>query len=105
MYGVGANFNEQKRIVFFTFLVLQGSTQKKLKVVVLQIRNVYPGSEFYHPGPRIQGHKDFWIPDPHQRIRIVIFYFYPSRIQGVNKAPDPGGQKGNQIPDPQHWKI
>jgi hypothetical protein len=30
---------------------------------VMQIRDVYPRSEFFHPGSRVKN-----IPDPHQRI-------------------------------------
>ncbi len=35
----------------------------KYLAAVLPIRDVYPGSEFFHPGSRIQGQKDFRIPD------------------------------------------
>jgi hypothetical protein len=37
---------------------------------VLRIRDVYPGSEFFHAGPRIQGQKD---SGPRIRIRIKEF--------------------------------
>ncbi len=43
----------------------------KFVLPVLRIRDVYPGSDFFHPGSRIQGWQDsgFRIPDqhPHQR--------------------------------------
>jgi hypothetical protein len=42
-----------------------------LPVMMLRIRDVYPRSEFFHPGSRIQGQKRF-------RIRLKEFkYFYP----------------------------
>jgi hypothetical protein len=34
---------------------------------VLRIRDVYPGSEFLHPGSRIKR-----IPDPHKRILVFL---------------------------------
>ncbi len=50
---------------------------------VLRIRNVYTGSEFFHPGSQIQGFKKGWI----------FFYpgseFFPSRIR-IFSIPDPG---------------
>ncbi len=82
---------------------------------VLLIRDIYPGSEFFHPGSRVKK-----VPDPGSRIRIHIkevfltkklflsslkydpecssriqiriLIFYPSWIPdpGVKKAPDPG---------------
>ncbi len=43
------------------------------QVPVLRTRDVYPGSEFFHPGSQIQGEKYSWI-----RIRIKEFnYFNP----------------------------
>jgi hypothetical protein len=71
--------NWERSLIFFageqyTVLYLSGFR------TVLQIRDIYPGSEFFSS----------WI-----RTRT----FYPSRIL------DPGGQKGtgSRIPDPQHW--
>jgi hypothetical protein len=73
------------------------------KKAVLQIRDVYTGSDYFHPGSRSKKN-----PDP---IRIKEFnpkksgMFIPgpdlkSRIPdpGVKKAPDPG------YPDTQHCK-
>ncbi len=73
---------------------------------MLQIQDVSPGSEFFHPGSRVKK-----IPDPHQRIQVFLTLktiyrlpeklfgmfildpdFFPSRITdlGVKKASDPG---------------
>jgi hypothetical protein len=72
---------------------------------VLEIRDVYPGSEFFHPGSRVRI-KEFkyfftpknWFPslrnfDPGclSWIRILIFVIPGSRIQG---------SKRHRIPDP-----
>jgi hypothetical protein len=37
----------------------------QLRNPVLRIRDVYPGSEFFHPGSRVE---KIPFPDPHQRI-------------------------------------
>jgi hypothetical protein len=54
----------------------------RYRYLVLQIRDVYPGSEFFPFRIRI-----FFIPDPDPD-------FYPSRIPDprVKKAPDPGSE-------------
>ncbi len=86
------------------------SFSRKAKIKVLRIPDVYPGSEFFHPGSRIRI-KEFkyfftpknWFPslrnfDPGEhpgsgsRIRILIFINPGSRIQG---------SKRHRIPDPE----
>jgi|688.fasta_scaffold1015007_1 hypothetical protein len=84
---------------------------------VLRVPDVYPGSEFFHPGSQIDGHNDSRSVSKNLSIfspknlfpssrkqdlgcssRIWILMFYPSRIpiQGSKwlRIPDP---------DPQHW--
>ncbi len=87
---------------------------------VLRIRDVYPGSDFFHSGSWIQGWQDpgsgsatknfsifnaknlYWvlknrIRNVHPGSRILAPDFFPSRIQGPNstcRIPDS---------DPQHW--
>jgi hypothetical protein len=57
---------------------------------VLRIRDVYPGSEFFHPDPgsriRIKEFKYFGLfnPDPDPD-----FLLFPDPDTGVKKAPDP----------------
>jgi hypothetical protein len=36
-------------------------------LAVLRIRDVYPGSEFFHPGSQVKK-----IPDPHKRIEVFL---------------------------------
>jgi hypothetical protein len=65
---------------------------------VLRIQNVYPGSEFFRPGSRIQGQKDSgsWI-----RIRIKEFKnFYPKKLflSPRKYDPDPGTATLHNVP-------
>jgi hypothetical protein len=47
------------------------------QVPVLRIRDVYPGSEFFHPGSQIQGEKDSSI---RIRIKEYKYFFLSSQI-------------------------
>ncbi len=86
----------------------------KFVLPVLRIRDVYPGSDFFHPGSRIQGWQDSEfriririkehkvlknkIRDVHPRSRILnLDYFFTSRIPdpGVKKSPDPDPGSGS----------
>jgi hypothetical protein len=90
---------------------------------MLRIRDVYPGSHFFHPGSRIRLFPSR-IPDPNcfhpgSRIRIKEFkYFNPKKWFLSSRKYDPGcssririltfypsripGSKRHPIPDPQH---
>jgi hypothetical protein len=54
---------------------------------VLRIRDVYPGSKFFHHGSWIHGQIDYgsWIPDPdpHQRISIFLTQKIVSNISEI----------------------
>ncbi len=61
---------KEKKIPYFEVLdVIFGELG-----AVLRIRDVYPGSEFFHRGSRIRiiypGSRVKKIPDPHQRIQV-----------------------------------
>jgi hypothetical protein len=45
------------------YVVIAERIQDKQFKAVLRIPDFYPGSEFFHPGSRVQK-----IPDPHQRV-------------------------------------
>jgi hypothetical protein len=75
-----------------------------------------PGSVFYHPGSRIRvfpsripdpGSKRFWIPGPHQRIKVFLsqkklFLGFPDH--DFLPIPDPGSKgTGSRTPYPQHF--
>ncbi len=59
---------------------------------VLRIRDVYPGSEFFHPGSEFFPSRDLGKYDPGCSSRIRILIFYSSRIQGSkrHRIPVPG---------------
>jgi hypothetical protein len=64
-------------------------------IICVRIRDVYHGSEFFHPGSRIQGQKDSGSRIP-QRIK----YFQPKKLFLSSRKYDPGCSSRIRIPDP-----
>ncbi len=68
------------------FLIKKLAETCNIKISVLRIQDVYPGSEFFpsqiqDPGSRVKK-----ILDPHQRIQV----FYPKKLFLSSRKYDPG---------------
>jgi hypothetical protein len=68
-YGMVPNERKKNRITL-TYNMQFHQVDFSKNITVLRIRDVYPGSEFFHPGSRV---KKFRIPDPDPYQRILVF--------------------------------